>query len=362
MSAVAEQTVIVSPPPPAGPRSRPCPRCSSPIEAGDRFCPNCGEQVQPETTSPATEVQSRVFRCENCGATVRYDTESRTTDCPFCATPYVIEPSPTESGRQEPEFVLGFEIPREKADAIYREWLGNGGLFRPGDLREAARPDRLQGIYLPFWSFSARADSVWSANIGEHWYRTETYTTTDDKGNTTTHTRQVQETEWWPLEGRHHSYHNFYLVSGSRGLAQSVALWVQPFQLLALKRYSARYLAGWLSEEYSVDRDHAYAICEAEYRAREASRVDAFLPGDTHSNLSVRTTFSDVSSDLILLPHYLISYRYGGALYRTLINGQTGKIAGERPVSGRRIAAFVAGILVLIALAVILAALFGGGR
>jgi len=362
MSAVAEQSVVVTPAP-SGPRSTPCPRCSSPIEPGDAFCPNCGVPVNPTVAdSRDSAPPSHVFRCENCGATVRYDADTRTTDCPFCATPYVIAPAPAETGRQEPEFVIGFAVPLEKAEAIYRDWLGQGGLFRPGDLRQAARPDRLRGIYLPFWSFSMRADSVWSAQIGEHWYRTETYTTTDAKGNTTTHTRRVQETEWWPLRGQHHSYHNFYLVSGSRGLPQSVALWVQPFQLLALKRYSPRYLAGWLSEEYSITREQAYPICEAEYRGREAARVAAFLPGDTHSGVQVETTFSQVNSDLIFLPHYLMSYRYQDKLYRTLINGQTGKIAGERPVSGRRIAAAVGVALAVIVLILLLATVFGGGR
>jgi hypothetical protein len=363
MSAVAEQSVVVSRPVPAAPQSTPCPRCSSPIEPGDTFCPNCGAPVESATAaSPEADAPARIFRCENCGASVRYAADTRTTDCPFCATPYVIAPSPAETGRQEPEFVIGFAVPPDKAESLYRDWLGRGGLFRPGDLRQAARPERLRGIYLPFWSFSMRANSDWSAQIGEYWYRTETYTTTDAKGNTTMHTRRVQETEWWPLRGRHHSYHNFYLVSGSKGLPQAVSLWVQPFQLLALKRYSPRYLAGWLSEEYSVTREQAYPICEAEYRAREAAQVAAFLPGDTHSSVNVETTFSQVNSDLILLPHYLISYRYRDRLYRTLINGQTGRIAGERPVSGRRVVAAVAAVLALIALIVLLVNLFGGGR
>ena len=215
-------------------------------------------------------------------------------------------------------------------------------MFRPSDLRQQAKADGLRGIYLPFWSFSMRADSRWSARIGEHWYTTETYTTRDSKGNTVTRTRRVQHTEWWPLQGGHHSYYSFYLVSGSKGLPQEVSQWVQPFELLALKRFAPSYLAGWLSEEYSVEKDDAYPPCEAEFRRREQSAIAAFLPGDTHSGLEVATQFSKVSSDLILLPIYLRSYRYNGKLYRTLINGQTGMIAGEKPVSAGRVGLLVA--------------------
>ena len=45
---------------------------------------------------------------------------------------------------------------------------------------------KLRGVYLPFWSFSTLAQSTWSAEIGEHWYRTETYSTVEN-GRTVMH-------------------------------------------------------------------------------------------------------------------------------------------------------------------------------
>ena len=79
----------------------------------------------------------------------------------------------------------------------------------------------------------------------------------------------MQETEWWPLAGRHHRYYSGYLVSGSKGLAQDQSLRIQPFNLPALKRYEPYFLAGWLAEEYSVGRDEALAICRAEFQRQE---------------------------------------------------------------------------------------------
>ena len=173
----------------SGPVAFACPACSEPVEAGASFCPACGTAIASDTPLP-DETPVIGFRCERCGAEVRCDPNSRTTSCPFCATPYVVEIDPNLSGRQAPEFVIPFVIPGERAEVIYREWLGVGGLFRPGDLRQAAEADRMRGIYLPFWSFSMKADSRWSATIGEHWERTETYSTTDAKGNRVTRTRR----------------------------------------------------------------------------------------------------------------------------------------------------------------------------
>ncbi len=350
---------IVEPPPSTAARpdratgSHPCPRCSAPVEPGDSFCPACGLPT-PGAADAESPERSFGFRCENCGAEVRCEHDSRSTTCPFCAAPYVVEIDPSATGRQTPEFVLGFAHGRDRAEATYRRWIARGGLFRPGDLSRSVQAEGLLGIYLPFWSFSLRADSRWRAMIGEHWYRTETYTVTNSQGKTETRTRQVQETEWWGLEGGHHAYYSFYLVSASKGLPQAMAEWVQPFELMALKRYAAHFLAGWLSEEYSVAIDQARELTEKVTRDRDRQAVAAFLPGDTHRDLEVATDYSEVRSDLILLPIYLRSYRYKGKLYRVLVNGQTGKIAGERPVSPVRVGAAVGLGLVVIGLIVLL--------
>jgi hypothetical protein len=284
------------------------------------------------------------------------DPQQRSYTCPFCDSTYVIEFSPTLTGRQPPEFVIGFAITPEKAHQMFRAWLRRNSWFRPGDLSHASVAEKMKGIYLPFWSFSMLAQSQWSASIGEHWYRTETYTTTDSKGRTTTHTRQVQETEWWPLAGRHHRYYSGYLVSGSKGLPQNQAERIMPFQLPALKRYEPYFLAGWLAEEYSVAREEALGVCQQEFYRRERSNIGAFLPGDTHRALEVQTHFSNVSSDLCLVPVYLLSYRYQDKLYRFLLNGQTGKMDGDKPVSWQRIAIAVGvGLAIAAAIAAIIA-------
>jgi hypothetical protein len=218
----------------------------------------------------------------------------------------------------------------------------------------------MKGVYLPFWSFSMLAQSDWRASIGEYWYRTETYTTTNSEGKTETRTRRVRETEWWPLSGAHHRFYSGYLVSGSRGLSQADAERIKPFHLPALKRYEPYFLAGWLSEEYSVSRDDALVRCQQEFYGREQSQVAAFLPGDTYRDLQVNTRFSHVNSDLCLLPVYVLSYRYKERLYRFLVNGQTGEVSGDKPVSAWRIGLAVGGGVLLLVIAVLVIILLAG--
>ncbi len=337
------------------PRGQPCESCGFPVELMDKFCPACGATNQAAEEPPEPkQILQKFFRCDTCSAEVATDPDQRSYLCPFCDSTYVVEFSPELTNRQEPEFVIGFAVTPEQAREKFLAWIKQNSWYRPGDLRTQLVADKQKGVYLPFWSFSMLAQSNWSATIGEYWYRTETYTTTNSKGKTVTKTRQVRETEWWPLRGRHHKYHGGFLVSGSRGLSQTDAQRIKPFQLPALKRYRPYFLAGWLSEEYLVPRDEASRICKTEFHRREQSHVAGFLPGDTHRSLSVTTSFQHVSSDLCLLPVYILSYRYKEKVYRFLVNGQTGKIAGDKPVSWKRIAVCISIVAAVIALAVVL--------
>ncbi len=355
----------------AAPHGEPCDACGCPVEPLDKFCVACGnpnpavqagiptvvqadivEQAAPPV-APQQDEKHKYFRCKGCGSEVATDPDQRSYVCPFCDSTYVVEFSREHTGRQRPEFIIGFSVTPEQARGKFETWLGQNSWFRPGDLKTQSVAEKQRGVYLPFWSFSMLAQSSWSASIGEYWYRTETYTTTDSKGRMVTRTRQVRETEWWPLSGNHHRYYNAYMVSGSRGLSQTDADRIKPFQLPALRRYEPYYLAGWMSEEYSIDRDEALAISKQTFYERERQNISALLPGDTHRSLNLRTQFGEESSDLCLLPIYVLSYRYQDKLFRFLVNGQTGKVAGDKPWSQKRIAAFVIGIILLILLIVL---------
>jgi hypothetical protein len=91
---------------------------------------------------------------------------------------------------------------------------------------------------------------------------------------------------------------------------------------------------------------------------REQKNVADHLPGDTHRDLNVETRLSDVNSDLILLPVYLLSYRYRDKVYRFMINGQTGKAIGYKPWSWLKIGlAAAVGIALVVGTALIAAML-----
>ena len=76
------------------------------------------------------------------------------------------------------------------------------------------------------------------------------------------------------------------------------------------------------------------------------------VPGDTQRNLQVTAEFSGRTFKHVLVPVWLVSYRYAGKPYQIAVNGWTGAIAGERPYSAAKIAlAVLAAVLVLLIVA-----------
>jgi hypothetical protein len=75
----------------------------------------------------------------------------------------------------------------------------------------------------------------------------------------------------------------------------------------------------------------------------------AQVPGDTYRNLNIHPVFSARTFKHILVPVWLLSYTYGNRPWQVVVNGYTGKMAGEYPKSPWKIA-----LLVLIAIIVVI--------
>jgi len=125
---------------------------------------------------------------------------------------------------------------------------------------------------------------------------------------------------------------------------------IEPFDLTALVPYRAEFLSGWSAEEYTVDPHRGWDLAQERLRDRERSACSGELDGDEQRNLEVETQFSQVRWKHLLLPVFIASYRYGDKCYRFLINGQSGKVSGEAPLSWWKIGGLILGIAIVAAL------------
>lgn len=302
-------------------------------------------------------VEGGTVQCGECGAALLLG-EYRTTVCPYCASPTVVERPPVP-GRPNPVFVLPFAVAQDRAEELVRAWSLRRRLFYRSLAR--ATVEEIKGIYVPACLYSAVTAAAYGAEIGEHYTVTETYTTTEN-GKTVTHTRTRTETEWRHLSGTHAAYATDLVVTASRGLPNEELERIEPFDLRALRRYSPALVSGWLVEEASLTVAECARLGRAEAARLERQRLEQFMPGDTHRALRFDLELRDETVDPILVPVWVLAVRPRSEqpAARVLANGQSGEVWGPERVSPAKIALWIAAALLLALAGFLLAR--GGAR
>ncbi len=340
----------------------PCDQCGSDLrydpEKGLLTCDHCGNVqaiMAPDHASireldfraalaralPAQEIEeTRVSQCPNCGAQVELGGADHATECPFCATPLVAD---TGTHRHiKPKGVLPFVLDESSARKAMTHWLGRLW-FAPNGLQEYARKGRkMDGIYVPYWTYDADTKSTYTGERGTVYY--ETRTVMRDGKRTT---QRVQKIRWRAVSGRVARFFDDVLVLASRSLPKKYTDALHPWDLSALEPYQPEFLAGFRAEGYIVELDEGYNEARA-HMARQIERDVRFdIGGDRQRIHSLDTHVSDVTFKHILLPVWLAAYKFRGKTYRFVVNGQTGRVQGERPWSAWKIAfAVLLGVIV----------------
>jgi hypothetical protein len=199
---------------------------------------------------------------------------------------------------------------------------------------------RLTGIYLPFWTFDTQVYANWEAEVG-HEVKTRHY-------NSSTKSWETRTRIVWRWEsGRVHQNIDDLLVIGSHPnhISHLILNQLLPFQMSGLVAYLPDYLAGWQALAYETTLTQAWESAKRSIRegAKKACYQD--IPTNHVRNFSMTADFEDESWRYILLPVYIATYRFEDKVYQMMVNGQTGKIAGQKPVAWWKVWLAIAGML-----------------
>lgn len=301
------------------------------------------------------EVSDRVeISCASCGAKVVVEPLERTARCPYCDSPSVVD-RPATRDRPDPIFGIGFAVDRGQAEGLVRAFLGSKKLAPFGLVRAAA--EKVEGVYVPAYLYSAVAVSSYAARIGEDYWVTETVR--DSRGRTSI--RRRRKTELFDLQGSHRTYLGDVLVTASRGVSNDELESVEPYGLEELQRYTPGLVAGWSAEEPSLTREECLALARRESSAKVGRLLRAFMPGDSVRGLDHRSEFELESADLAVLPLWVFAMRYAADKppVRVLVNGQTGRAWGKVPTSWKKVGFIAAVVLGLLAVPLLVAVIVG---
>lgn len=298
----------------------------------------------------------RDLSCPNCGARIEMGGNLHSGQCPFCATPVVLDNGTAR--RIKPQGVLPFALTEAQAHQAMEDWLGSLWFAPSGLLAYARRGRKLTGIYAPFWTFDARTRTDYSGQRGDY-YDEKVYVTQNVNGRSQRVAQQVRRVRWRHLSGQVSRDFNDVLVLASTSLPRDFGDGLAPWDLSQVMPYRPDYLSGLAAEGYTIALSDGHRTARQEMAGVILSDARRAIGGDEQRVEQLRTDHMDETFKHILLPIWIAAYRYNGKGYRFVVNGQSGRVKGERPWSIWKIAAAV--IAVLIALAALLYMAEAGG-
>ncbi|MCM1187673.1 MAG: hypothetical protein NC541_00065 [bacterium] len=291
-------------------------------ERHEMFCPFCESEKSGELsngTSPEMSV------CPNCGGEVPVEEHTSATQCPYCDS-YLILNERVE-GSYAPRLILPFQLGKESCKKSLRERFRKN-LFAPGDFLSEVRLNGIRGVYVPYWLYNYRTRCTMRGEA--------TKVRVWRSGNT-----EYTETSVYAVNRDMNIQYDKIPADASAAMPDQVMDLMEPYQYGQLIDFVPEYLSGFYAEKYNMSSE------ALENRALEKMKESAaaMLRESYAGYGSVRVTDQQIavqegSAVYGLLPVWKYEYTYKGQDYPFYVNGQTGKIVGEAPLSVKKMLAY----------------------
>ena len=207
-----------------------------------------------------------------------------------------------------------------------------GKAFLPKAFKSQNHIAEIQGVYVPFWLYDAKAD----ARGRYEGQNSESHREGDYMVTTTQH---------YDVRREGSAAFAKVPVDGSSKMPNTHMDAIEPFDYGDLKPFSTAYLPGYLADRYDEDAD---ACAERAYRRMYNSTADA-LHATTGGYSEIHPISENINVDMThahyaLLPVWMLHTRWKDKDFLFAMNGQTGRLIGDLPVDKSRVAAWFAGI------------------
>lgn len=346
----------------------PCDRCGADLEfsIGQQSlqCPYCGsvKQIEPPADKPIvendflemlqrlkqlrekrsaddeSETNQHAILCDSCGAEVVFQGTLTSTHCPYCACPLQRDKIHDSVTRIPVDGILPFLVPQSQAAENLRNWV-KSLWWAPNEFLRQGANGKFNGVYLPFFTYDALTFTRYTGNRGDAYY------VTVGEGNNQRRERRIQ---WSYAQGDFQRFFDDVLVIAATRQQLSLVYGLRPWPFEKLISYTPEVLAGFFSRTYDVTLEDGFKEARQLIEAELASDVRQRIGGDEQQITSQKTNYSAITYKHLLLPVWLLAYRYRDRTYQVMMNATTGRVSGQRPYSWVKITAavlFVAAVI-----------------
>ncbi len=275
------------------------------------------------------------YSCQSCGAEVITDKNTAAGFCLFCHNPVVM--SKNVSGIYRPSKIIPFKFSKEEATEHFVRFA-KSKWFVPRSYLGRDHISKMTGVYYPFWLTDADTDSAMSA-IGK---RVRTWRSGDYR---------YTETKVYDVRRRGRIHFEDITTSALSTEDKAMLEGILPYPIEEYRDFSMPYLQGFLAKK----RDVETVDIGAEVKRRMDSYASDILMRTArgYSTVDIRSLDVAILSahwEYSLMPIWILTYKKKKKTYVYAMNGSTGKIYGELPISWPKLILFGLGVLVLAAL------------
>ena len=271
----------------------------------------------------------KTYSCPSCGAELICDAATAATSCPYCGNNAII---PGQfRGALKPELVIPFQIGKDEAvKALKAHYKGKP--FLPKSFSDENHIQEIKGIYVPFWLFDGQAE----ADVSFAATRSTVMVTGRERITTTRHfdVRRAGMVSFEKIP-----------VDASKKMPDDYMDSLEPFRYDAMVPFSTAYLPGFFAdipdvsiEECSLRAELRATDTAVESMSRQVSGYETCIP--TRKDAQLRRG----KVRCALLPVWLLSTQWEGQNFLFAMNGQTGKMVSDLPVSKKRYWAWWGGL------------------
>lgn len=267
----------------------------------------------------------KAYNCPSCGAELICDATTAATSCPYCGNNTIV---PGQfGGTMKPDYVIPFKLDKKAAVAALKKHYSKK-FFLSRAFSSGNHLEEVQGIYVPFWLFDAGAE----ADCRFHATRSHTHTDGDYRVTVTEHfdVRRSGTMEFERIP-----------VDGSKKMPDDYMDSIEPFDYAGLKSFSTAYLPGYLADKYDVTAQESMERADRRCHNSAFDQMRRDISGyEVVNQVGGNVRLHRGKVHYVLMPVWTLRTRWKNQDYLFMMNGQTGKMVGDLPVSNGKVTAF----------------------
>ena len=155
--------------------------------------------------------------------------------------------------------------------------------------------------------------------------------------------------KWSPVAGSVEHFFDDITIGASKTISHTILDNLTPWHTEVLVPFNEKYLSGFDSEEYTIGLDNGFEFAKIKMDRTIRRTIRQEIGGDQQRIQSLNTKYYNSTYKNVLLPIWTAQFDWNKKTYNYAINGQTGKVTGERPYSWVKIFALLISITSVVA-------------